>query len=174
VRPGNTPHIETVLAPGELIRSVLLPPPTPGSAGLPQSARPCVLRVRALCRFAVVVALDGDPRARPRASRFGGISYKPWRSREADAELIGTRGGRRASFDAAGVAALRDAGGYGHNDFKIPLAPPHPARRAGRRGRPHLRRTDNDRKQSCRPDRAAPLDRVDGRLKVTGGGDICL
>jgi xanthine dehydrogenase YagS FAD-binding subunit len=28
----------------------------------------------------------------------------------------------RASFDAAGVAALRDARGYGHNDFKIPLA----------------------------------------------------
>src|SRR5467141_4505105 len=28
--PGNTPHIETVLAPGELILSVLLPPPPSG------------------------------------------------------------------------------------------------------------------------------------------------
>jgi xanthine dehydrogenase YagS FAD-binding subunit len=28
----------------------------------------------------------------------------------------------RAAFDAAGTAALRNARGYGHNDFKIPLA----------------------------------------------------
>src|SRR5207245_2196761 len=28
--PGDTPHIETVLAPGELIRSVVLPAPPPG------------------------------------------------------------------------------------------------------------------------------------------------
>jgi xanthine dehydrogenase YagS FAD-binding subunit len=28
----------------------------------------------------------------------------------------------RASFDAAEAAALRSARGYGHNDFKIPLA----------------------------------------------------
>ena len=28
--PGNTPDIETVLMPGEMIRSVLLPPPPPG------------------------------------------------------------------------------------------------------------------------------------------------
>ncbi len=28
--PGDTPNIETVLAPGELIRSVVLPPPPPG------------------------------------------------------------------------------------------------------------------------------------------------
>ena len=28
--PGDTPHIETVLAPGELIQSVVLPPPPPG------------------------------------------------------------------------------------------------------------------------------------------------
>jgi xanthine dehydrogenase YagS FAD-binding subunit len=74
----------------------------------------------ALVSVAVVVALDGD---RVRAARvaFGGISYKPWRSREAEAELIGTRA-TRASFDAAGVAALREARGYGHNDFKITLA----------------------------------------------------
>jgi len=52
---------------------------------------------------------------------FGGISYKPWRSREAEAALVGARV-TRASFDAAGIAALRDARGYGHNDFKIPLA----------------------------------------------------
>ena len=52
---------------------------------------------------------------------FGGLSYKPWRSAEAEAALLGAPASR-ASFDAPAVAALRKARGYGHNDFKIPLA----------------------------------------------------
>src|SRR5712691_2598077 len=117
--PGNTPHIETVLAPGELIRSVLLPPPPPGRQ-LYRKVRDRASFAFALVSVAGVVALDDD---RVRAARvaFGGISYKPWRSREAEAELVGARV-TRASFDAAGVAAFRNARGYGHNDFKIPLA----------------------------------------------------
>ena len=75
---------------------------------------------RSLVSVAVIAERDGD---RVRAARvaFGGLSYKPWRSGEAEASLEGTSA-TRASFDAAGVAALRDARGYGHNDFKIPLA----------------------------------------------------
>jgi len=58
-----------------------------------------------------------------RAARvaFGGLSYKPSRSVEAEAALVGAPA-TRAAFDAAGIAALRNARGYGHNDFKIPLA----------------------------------------------------
>jgi xanthine dehydrogenase YagS FAD-binding subunit len=117
--PGNTPHIETVLAPGELICSVLLPPPPPGRQ-VYRKVRDRASFAFALVSVAVVVALDDD---RVRAARvaFRGISYKPWRSREAEAELVGATV-TRASFDAAGIAALRNARGYGHNDFKIPLA----------------------------------------------------
>jgi xanthine dehydrogenase YagS FAD-binding subunit len=117
--PGNTPHIETVLAPGELIRSVLLPPPPPGRQ-VYRKVRDRASFAFALVSVAVIVARDGD---RVRAARvaFGGISYKPWRSAEAEAALVGATV-TRASFDAAGVAALRNARGYGHNDFKIPLA----------------------------------------------------
>jgi xanthine dehydrogenase YagS FAD-binding subunit len=117
--PGNTPHIETVLAPGELIRSVLLPPPPPGRQ-VYRKVRDRASFAFALVSVAVVVARDND---RVRAARvaFGGVSYKPWRSAEAEAALVGAPV-TRASFDAAGVAALRDARGYGHNDFKIPLA----------------------------------------------------
>src|SRR4029077_19449305 len=64
--PGNTPHIETVLAPGELIRSVLLPPPPRG--------RQVYRKVRDRVRAARVA--------------FGGLSYKPWRSAEAEASLL--------------------------------------------------------------------------------------
>jgi xanthine dehydrogenase YagS FAD-binding subunit len=117
--PGNTPHIETVLAPGELIRSVLLPPPPPGRQ-VYRKVRDRASFAFALVSVAVVVARDQD---RVRAARvaFGGLSYKPWRSAEAEAALIGATV-TRASFDQAGVAALRNARGYGHNNFKIPLA----------------------------------------------------
>jgi xanthine dehydrogenase YagS FAD-binding subunit len=117
--PGDTPHIETVLTPGELIVAVLLPPPPPGRQ-LYRKVRDRASFAFALVSVAVIVDVDGD---RVRAARvaFGGLSYKPWRSAEAEAALVGAPA-TRASFDAAGVAALRDARGYGHNDFKIPLA----------------------------------------------------
>jgi xanthine dehydrogenase YagS FAD-binding subunit len=117
--PGNTPHIETVLAPGELILSVLLPPPPPGRQ-VYRKVRDRASFAFALVSVAVVVARDDD-RMRTARVAFGGVSYKPWRSAEAEAALVGSTV-TRASFDAAGVAAFRDAHGYGHNDFKIPLA----------------------------------------------------
>jgi xanthine dehydrogenase YagS FAD-binding subunit len=117
--PGNTPNIETVLAPGELIHSVMLPPPPPGRQ-LYRKVRDRASYAFALVSVAVVVARDGDRMSAARVA-FGGISYKPWRSAEAEAVLTGATV-TRASFDAAGEAALRNARGYGHNDFKIPLA----------------------------------------------------
>src|SRR3984893_11436495 len=76
--PGNTPHIETVLAPGELIRSVVLPPPPPGRQ-VYRKVRDRASFAFALVSVAVIVAHDND---RVRAARvaFGGLSYKPWRS----------------------------------------------------------------------------------------------
>ncbi|MER9565148.1 xanthine dehydrogenase family protein subunit M [Mesorhizobium sp. M0571] len=117
--PGSTPHIETVLAPGEMIRSVLLPPPPKGRQ-VYRKVRDRASFAFALVSVAVVVEREGD---RVRAARvaFGGLSYKPWRSAEAEASLDGASA-TRASFDAAGIAALKNARGYGHNDFKIPLA----------------------------------------------------
>jgi xanthine dehydrogenase YagS FAD-binding subunit len=117
--PGNTPHIETVLAPGELIVSVVLPPPPQGRQ-VYRKVRDRTSYAFALVSVAVVLARDED---RVRAARvaFGGISYKPWRSAEAEAALVGAAV-TRGSFDAAGAAALRNARGYGYNDFKIPLA----------------------------------------------------
>ena len=117
--PGDTPHLETVLTPGEMVTSVLLPP-APAGRQVYRKVRDRASFAFALVSVAAIVDLDGD---RVRASRvaFGGLSYKPWRSPEAEAALAGAAV-TRASFDAAGVAALRGARGYGHNDFKIPLA----------------------------------------------------
>src|SRR5205807_4471840 len=101
--PGDTPHIETVLAPGELITSALLPPPPPG--------RQVYRKVRDRASFAfalvsVAVVIDrNDERVTAARVAFGGLSYKPWRSTEAEATLIGAPA-TRASFDAAGATAL--------------------------------------------------------------------
>jgi xanthine dehydrogenase YagS FAD-binding subunit len=117
--PGDTPHIETVLEPGELITSVRLPPPPPGRQ-VYRKVRDRASFAFALVSVAAILDLDGE---QVRAARvaFGGLSYKPWRSVEAEAALVGAPA-TRAAFDAAGIAALRNARGYGHNDFKIPLA----------------------------------------------------
>ena len=117
--PGDTPNIETVLAPGELIRSVVLPTPPPGRQ-IYRKVRDRASYAFALVSVAAVVAHDNNHVQGARVA-FGGLSYKPWRSADAEGALSGAAL-TRASYDAAGAAALKNAHGYGHNDFKIPLA----------------------------------------------------
>jgi xanthine dehydrogenase YagS FAD-binding subunit len=117
--PADTPHIETVLTPGELIRSVVLPPPLPGRQ-VYRKVRDRASYAFALVSVAAIVAHDSS-RVQLARVAFGGLSYKPWRSAAAEATLSGATL-TRASYDAAGAAALRNARAYGHNDFKIPLA----------------------------------------------------
>src|SRR5271168_1305353 len=117
--PGDTPNIETVLAPGELIRSVVLPPPPPGRQ-IYRKVRDRASYEFALVSVAAIVAHDNN-RIQSARIAFGGISYRPWRSADAERALSDARL-TRASYDAAATAALKNARGCGHNDFKIPLA----------------------------------------------------
>jgi xanthine dehydrogenase YagS FAD-binding subunit len=90
--PGETPHLETTLEPGELIVAVVLPPPAGGT----QLYRK--VRERASFAFASVsvalVARDG----RVDRAAFGGLAPRPWRVAAAgsvddvaDAVLAGAR-----------------------------------------------------------------------------------
>jgi xanthine dehydrogenase YagS FAD-binding subunit len=117
--PGDSPQIETVLEPGELIVAAVLPPAPPGRH-VYRKVRDRASYAFALVSVAAIVAVE-ENRIRAARVAFGGVSYKPWRSLEAEAALVGAPP-TRASFDAAGIAAMRDAHGYGYNDFKIPLA----------------------------------------------------
>jgi xanthine dehydrogenase YagS FAD-binding subunit len=117
--PETTPHIETVLLPGEMITAVVL--------GVPPLGRHVYRKVRdrasyefALVSVAVVVATTNGVIDEARVA-FGGVAHKPWRALEAEAVLHG----RPATLDtylAAADAALARAVGFGHNDFKIELA----------------------------------------------------
>jgi len=117
--PGDTPHIETVLRPGEMITGVVLPPPPPGRQ-LYRKVRDRASYEFALVSVAAIVATDGGTISSARVA-FGGVAHKPWRSVEAEASLTG-RPATMATYRAAAEAAMRDAVGQGHNDFKIELA----------------------------------------------------
>jgi xanthine dehydrogenase YagS FAD-binding subunit len=117
--PGDTPHIETVLGPGEMITGVVLPPQPPGRQ-LYRKVRDRASYAFALVSVAAIVATHQGTIAAARVA-FGGVAHKPWRSVEAEAAL-GGRPATMATFRAAAEAAMQGAVGRGHNDFKIELA----------------------------------------------------
>lgn len=117
--PGETPHIETELRPGEMITAVSLPPPTPGRQ-VYRKVRDRASYEFALVSVAAVVATDRGTVTGARVA-LGGVAPRPWRSLAAEAVLIG-QPARMATFETAADAALAGARGRGHNDFKIELA----------------------------------------------------
>jgi xanthine dehydrogenase YagS FAD-binding subunit len=117
--PGDTPHIETVLEPGEVITAIAVP-------ASPTARRSHYLKVRdrASFEFAVVsaaVALEVDGR-RIRQARvaLGGVGTKPWRVPRVEAALAGA-GLDPAALRSAAALAAEGAQGRGHNNFKIEL-----------------------------------------------------
>ena len=113
------PEIETVLQPGELITAVAVP------AG-PWTRRSLYLKVRdrasyefAIASAAVALDMDGDL-VRSARIGLGGMAYRPWRAREAEAVLAGKPLTEEAAMQAAHVA-LQGAVTHGHNDYKPEL-----------------------------------------------------
>lgn len=107
VLPGETPHVETVLQPGELVTGVTLPAPIGGSHVYRK------VRDRASYAFAVVsvaaVVAPGQTRV-----AFGGLAPKPWRVEAAEAQAgLGAR--------AVTDVALAGARTTEQTAFKLPL-----------------------------------------------------
>lgn len=79
--PGDTPHIETTLAAGELITSVTLPRPA-GGAHIYRKVRDRASYAFALVSVGAIVQRDGSGRV-----AVGGVAHKPWRIEAAEAEM---------------------------------------------------------------------------------------
>jgi len=118
--PGDTPHRETVLEPGDLITHVILPPPRTGSRQVYLKLRDRSSYEFALASAAVVIEI-ADGKVTYARVALGGVGSKPWRSHEAEAVLTG-RPADPATFRNAADAALRDAKAQSENGFKIELA----------------------------------------------------
>ena len=119
--PGDTPHIEHTLLPGELIVEVRVP------RG-PESRRARYLKVRdrASYEFALVsaaTALDvADGVIRDARLAVGGVGTRPWRMRAVEAALIGKLPGRQV-FESAARSALEGARPLSGNHYKLELLP---------------------------------------------------
>jgi xanthine dehydrogenase YagS FAD-binding subunit len=106
--PGDTPHIETTLQPGELITAVALPKPL-GGTQIYRKVRDRASYAFALVSVGVIVQKDGSGRV-----AVGGIAHTPWRVEAAEAEM---------PSGAAAVASRLLAGAKPteHNAFKLKL-----------------------------------------------------
>ena len=118
--PGDTPHRETVLEPGDLVTHVTLPPPRPGA-----TSRYLKLRDRASYEFALasaaVVVEVANGRFRYVRLAMGGVGTKPWRMTTAEHALSGAAVDE-ATIRQAATLALRDARPQSENGFKVELA----------------------------------------------------
>src|SRR6202030_2887854 len=118
--PGDTPHRETVLEPGDLITHVTLPIPIAPSKQVYLKLRDRASYEFALASAAVVMTIAGGNVTRARIA-LGGVGTKPWRSSEAEAALVG-QPANQATFRKTAEAALRDARPQSENKFKVELA----------------------------------------------------
>ncbi|MEE4753364.1 xanthine dehydrogenase family protein subunit M [Pseudomonas alliivorans] len=107
--PGDTPHLENTLMPGELITAVTLPGPV-GGRHIYYKVRDRASYAFALISVAAIVQPDKTGQI-----ALGGVAYTPWRSEEADAVM---------PQDARAVAArlLANAQPTPQNAFKVKLA----------------------------------------------------
>lgn len=119
--PGDLPQKDNNLERGELIVAVEIP-----DNKFNKNVHYLKVRDRASYAFALVsvaaaVDLSGDTIKDIRLA-MGGVAHKPWRLMEAEIFLKGKRASED-HFKQAAALAMKDAKGYGHNNFKLKLAP---------------------------------------------------
>jgi len=118
--PGAEPHLDTNLRPGEIITAIELP-----ARGFAKHHAYLKVRDRTSYAFALVsvaaaLEIDGDTVTEARLA-LGGVAHKPWRDTGAE-KLLEGKAPVRENFEAIATELLRDAQGFGDNDFKIELA----------------------------------------------------
>ncbi|MBS1803993.1 MAG: xanthine dehydrogenase family protein subunit M [Acidobacteria bacterium] len=118
--PGETPQVETVLEPGELILTVELPANPIAKRSTYRKVRDRSSYAFALVSVAAALELDGGKVKDVRLA-LGGVAHKPWRALRAEEALRG-REATPENFRAAAGAELIDAKPLRYNAFKIELA----------------------------------------------------
>ncbi|GAA3814303.1 xanthine dehydrogenase family protein subunit M [Amycolatopsis tucumanensis] len=118
--PGDTPHVETALAPDELITAVELPPVPVAANSRYRKVRDRASYAFALVSVAAALRVEDGEIAEARVA-LGGVATKPWRAVEAERLLVGAPATddtfRRAAEAELASAITREA-----NAFKVGLA----------------------------------------------------
>jgi xanthine dehydrogenase YagS FAD-binding subunit len=118
-QPADTPHIETALAPDELILRTRVPASRLGRVSTYQKVRDRESYAFALASAAVALILDGETVQDARIA-LGGVATVPWRARDAEQSLIGQTL-TEAVARQAGRIAFADAKTRTQNAFRVPL-----------------------------------------------------
>ena len=118
--PRDEPQRDTVLAHGELITAVDLPPLAWAARSHYRKARDRASYAVALVSVAAALDIEGGV-VRDARIAFGGVAPKPWRASKAEAALRGAPATEEA-FRRAADAELADAQPLSENTFKVPLA----------------------------------------------------
>lgn len=120
--PGTNPQKDNTLQKGELITAVEVP------VNRDFTNHIAYLKIRdrtsyafALVSVAVALHLNGQVIQNARLA-MGGVAHKPWRLKTAEVFLKG-KAATLENFQQAAALTIKDAKGYGHNNFKLKLAP---------------------------------------------------
>lgn len=118
--PGELPQNDTTLAKGELIVSIEIP-----LNNFTKNVHYLKVRDRTSYAFALVsvaVAMNIENGVIKDARlAMGGVAHKPWRLAETEQFLKGKNVSEEV-FREAGELSVRNAKGYGHNNFKLKLS----------------------------------------------------
>jgi xanthine dehydrogenase YagS FAD-binding subunit len=119
--PGDEPQRDTVLAHGELITAIDLPPLAFAARSRYRKVRDRASYAFALVSVAAALAVTDDGMVRDVRLALGGVAHKPWRAWKAEAALRGAPA-TEESFRRAAEAELSAAQPLPGNAFKVPLA----------------------------------------------------
>jgi xanthine dehydrogenase YagS FAD-binding subunit len=119
--PGDTPHIETVLEPDELIVRIRVPVTRSGRASTYQKVRDRESYAFATVSSAVAIRVEAG-RVQDARIALGGVATKPWRATGAERSLLGQPLTAEAAR-RAGELAFVDAKPREANRFKMSLGP---------------------------------------------------
>ena len=119
VLPGDTPEIETVLKPGEIVVEILVPKNSALANSHYLKARARESYAFADASAAVGIAMDGDTVADARIA-LGGVASVPWRATAAEDALKGKPFSEEAALEA-GRIAFEDAKPLEGSAYKIDL-----------------------------------------------------
>jgi xanthine dehydrogenase YagS FAD-binding subunit len=119
--PGTEPQRDNNLQKGELITGVSIPDNKFQKNYHYLKVRDRTSYAFALVSVAAALEINGGTIKDARLA-MGGVAHKPWRLREAEQFLKG-KAATAAVFTQAAQLAMTTAKGYGHNNFKLKLAP---------------------------------------------------
>jgi xanthine dehydrogenase YagS FAD-binding subunit len=118
--PGDTPHLEHTLRPGELVTRVRVPATPVARASAYLKVRPRESYAFALASAAVGVLRGAGGEVRECRIALGGVATVPWRAAEAERAVIG-RPLTAAAAREAGDIAMRGARPGRDNAYKVEL-----------------------------------------------------